>query len=176
MSADGAGNTNIVFTIKDTKSYAPVVTLSARDIHKLSKLLSKGFERSVYWNEFKAKSENKNTTIEYRYFLESNCVGVNTLFLLVYSNQDNNSKRFKTGRYYLPKSIIDNYDLIINGKNFYDPAIDSDIKRYDEIRKLTIGQGEDYTTGCFLDHDYIKDHYRVKAVDLTRQKELDTDP
>ena len=36
----------------------------------------------------------------------------------------------------------------INGKNFYDSAIDSDIKRYEEIRKLTTGQSEDYTTGC----------------------------
>ena len=42
---------NIIFTIKDTKLYVPVVTLSARDNQKLTKLLSKGFERSVYWNE-----------------------------------------------------------------------------------------------------------------------------
>ena len=128
MSADGAGNTdaypkNIIFTIKDTKSWAPVATLLARDIQKLSKLLSKVFERSVYWNEYKTKRQNNNTTNEYRYFLQSNYVEVNTLFLLVYSNQDNNSKRFKTRRYYLPKSIIDNYDVIINGKNFYDQLI-----------------------------------------------------
>ena len=68
-------------TIKDTRVYVPVVTLSARDNQKLSKLLSKGFERSVYWNEYKTKSENKNTTNEYRYFLESNFVGVNGLFV-----------------------------------------------------------------------------------------------
>ena len=53
---------NIIFTIKDTKLDVPVVTLSARDNQKLSKLLSKVFERSVYWNEYKTKSENKNTT------------------------------------------------------------------------------------------------------------------
>ena len=57
---------NIIFTIKDTKLYVPVVTLSARGNQKLSKLLSKGFDRSVYWNEYKTKSENKNTTDEYR--------------------------------------------------------------------------------------------------------------
>ena len=43
---------NIIFTIKDTKLYVPVVTLSARNNKKLSKLLSKRFERSVYWNEY----------------------------------------------------------------------------------------------------------------------------
>ena len=94
----------------------------------LSKLFSKGFERSVYWNEYKTKSENKNTINEYRYFFESNFVGVNRLFVLVYSNQDADSKRFKTRRYYLPKGIIKNYNVIINGKNFNDQAIDSDMK------------------------------------------------
>ena len=59
MSAAGADNANdtvnddvyvnnIIFTINDTKLFLPVVTLSARDSQKLSKLLRKGFERSVY--------------------------------------------------------------------------------------------------------------------------------
>ena len=77
-------------------------------------------------------------------------------FVLVYSNHDYNAKRFKAKKYYLPKGIIKNYNVIINGKHFYDPAIDSDIKKYEEIRKLTTGQGEDYTTECLLDYDYIK--------------------
>ena len=72
---------------KTTKLYLPIVTLSARDNQKLSKLLSKGFEWSVYWNEYKTKSENKNTTNEFRYFLESNFVRLNRLFVLVYTNE-----------------------------------------------------------------------------------------
>ena len=65
---------DIISTIKNITLCAPVVTLSSRDIRKLSKPLSKGFERSVYWNEYKTKSENKNTTIQFRYFVESNFV------------------------------------------------------------------------------------------------------
>ena len=60
--------------------------------------------------------------------------------------------------------------MIVNGKNFFDQAIDSDIKRYEEIRKLTTGEGEEYTTGCLLDYDYIKNNYRLIAIDLSRQK------
>ena len=60
--------------------------------------------------------------------------------------------------------------MIFNAKNFYDQAIDSDIKWYEEIGKLTIGQGEDYTAGCFLEYDYMKNHYRLIAFDLSRQK------
>ena len=69
--------------------------------------------------------------------------------VLVFSNQDGNAKSYKARRYYLPKDIIKNYNVIINGKNFYDQEIDSDIKRYEETKKLTTGQGEDYTTGYY---------------------------
>ena len=62
------------------------------------------------------------------------------------------------------------YNVIINGKNFYDQPIDSDIKRYKEIRKLITGRGENYTTWCLLDYDYNKNHYRLIVVDLSRQK------
>ena len=89
FSAAGADNVNnrnpnnIVFTVKGTKSYVPVVISSARDNQKLLIHLSRGFERSVYWNEYKTKIENKNTTNEFRYFLESNFVGINRIFVLV---------------------------------------------------------------------------------------------
>ena len=130
------GNTNvnnIIFTMKDTKLYVAVVTLSVRDNKKLSKLLSKGFERSVYWNKHKTKSVDKNITNEFRYFLESSFVEVNRLFVLVYPNRNDDVKIFKAKRYYLPKGIIKNYNVVIIGKNFYEQAIDSDIKRYEEL-------------------------------------------
>ena len=125
---------NIIFTMKDTTLYLLVVTLSARDIQKQLKLLSKGFERSVYWNEYKRKKKIKNTTNKYRYFLKSNFVGVNTVFVLVYTNQGVNAKRFNAQKY-LAKGIIKNYNISSMEKNFYDQAIDSDIKRYEKIRK-----------------------------------------
>ena len=77
-----ANPNNIIFIVKYTKLYLPAVTLSAKDNQKLLKLFSKGFERSVYGNECKTKSENKNTTIECGYFLQLNFVGVNRLFRL----------------------------------------------------------------------------------------------
>ena len=69
--------------------------------------------------------------------------------------------------YYLLKGITKYYNVIINGKNFYDQPSDSDIKRYEEIRKLTTEQDEDYTTVCLLDYDYIKNHCRLISVDLS---------
>ena len=80
-----ANSNNIIFTIKITKLY--VLTLSAKDNQKLQKLLSKRSEISKYCNEYKTKSKNKNLTNEYRYFLESNLVAVNRLFVLVYQTR-----------------------------------------------------------------------------------------
>ena len=78
------------------------------------------------------------------------------MFVLVYSKEDADSKRFKAKKYYLPKRIIKNYNVVINQKKFYYQAIDSDIKRYEETRKLTTGQDEDYTTGSLPDYYCIK--------------------
>ena len=73
------------------------------------------------------------------------------------------------------KGVIKNYNVIINEKNFYDKPITSDVKRYEQIRRLTTGQGEDYTARCFLYYEYIKHQYRIIAVDLSGQKESDAD-
>ena len=68
-----------------------------------------------------------------------------------------------------------NYNVLIDGRNFYDQTINDMIKQYDEIRKIATGQGDDYTTGCLLDYQYFKDHHNLISVDLSKQKELDTD-
>ena len=121
VETNNAISNSIFFTIKGTTLYVLAVTLSTKYNQKLSKLLSKGFERSVYWNDYK-KSENKNMTNEYSYFLDSKFVGVNRLSVLVDLNRH--------------EDIIKNYKVIINGKNFYSQPNDTDIKRYGETRKL----------------------------------------
>ena len=98
------------------------------------------------------------------------------MFVLVYINEGNNAKRFNDRKSYLPKGIINNYNVISNEKNFFDQAIDSGIKRYEEIRKLTTGRSEDHITGSLLDYDYVKDHYRLIPVDSSRQIRLIADP
>ena len=65
---------------------------------------------------------------------------------------------------------------MIDGRNFFDQPLDSMAKTYESIRKIAIGQGDDYTTGCLLDYTYFKDHYKMIAIDLSKQRELDADP
>ena len=65
---------------------------------------------------------------------------------------------------------------MIDGRSFYDQPINDLIKQYDEVSKVSTGQGDDYTTGSLLDYAYLKDNYRLIAVDLSKQKALDVDP
>ena len=81
--------------------------------------------------------------------------------MLVYPNRNDDVKSFNTGKYYSLEHIIKSYNVIINGKSFYDQPISSDVKRCKEIRKLTKRQGEDYTTGCLLNFDSNKNYYRL---------------
>ena len=65
---------------------------------------------------------------------------------------------------------------MIDGKIFFDQPINSDLKTYENIRKIATGQGDDYATGCLLDYSYFKDHYKMIAIDLSKQQALDADP
>ena len=100
------------------------------------------------------------------------------MFVLVVGNTEgsaNNVERNNHTKYSLPRVNITNYNLLIDGRNFYDQPINDIIKQYDEIRKIATGQGDDYTTGCLLDYQYFKDHYNLVTIDLSKQKELDAD-
>ena len=89
---------------------------------------------------------------------------------------DNQATRNGQSKYYLPRIDLKKYNVIIDGRNFYDNPIESDIEKYRELKKVMTGKGENYTTGSLLDYDYFNKHYKLVAVDLSKQKELDPDP
>ena len=65
---------------------------------------------------------------------------------------------------------------MIDGRNFYGQPVNDLIKQYDEVRKVSTGQGDDYTTGCLLDYAYFKNNYKLIGVDLSKKKALGADP
>ena len=64
---------------------------------------------------------------------------------------------------------------MINGENFFDQPIKNNNVTYENIRKIATGQGDDYTTGCLLNYQYIKDYYKMIVIDLSKQQALDAD-
>ena len=128
----------------------------------------------MYWNEYKSKIETKEADANNlkRLFLNASFQGVNRIFVLAFNNTNNdanNVERNSHRKYFLPRVNITNYNVLIDGRNFYDQPFNDQIKKYDEIRKIATGKGDDYTTGCLLDYQYFRDHYRLTA-------ELDADP
>ena len=167
-------NGNAVFIINDTKMYVPVVTLSKEDKDFIEQQ-NKGFQRSIYWNEYKTKEINENADASvFKYInLDPSFQGVNRLFVMAY-NRANGQPTRNGQQNYLPRIDLEKYNVIIDERNFYD--IESDIEKYRELKKVMIGKGEDYTAGSLLDFNYFDKHYKLVAVDLSKQKQLDADP
>ena len=65
---------------------------------------------------------------------------------------------------------------MIDGQNVLNQPIKIHLKTYDNIRKFATGQGDDYTSGCLLDYLYVKENYKLIAIDLSKQQALDADP
>ena len=168
-----SANGETKFTITETKLYVPVVTLSTQGNAKLLQQLKSGFKRTINWNEHElnVKTFAKNRYLNY--LINPSFQGVNRRFVLSFENENG---RTSHSTYYLPKVEIKDYNVMIDGRNFFDQPINSMTKTYENIRKIATGQGDDYTTGWLLDCSYFKDHYKMIAIDLSKQEALDADP
>ena len=166
-NANATGRGSATFEITDAKLYVPIVTLSVEDNAKLSKLLGEGFKISIYWNKYKVVDNtvvsinNANEDKYIRERLDDSYQGVKRLFVLAYDNTagENQGSINSFKKYFLPRVKMENYNIEIDGRNFYDQSINDSNKQYDEVRKTSAGQGDDYTTGCLLDFAYFEKKY-----------------
>ena len=159
--------------ITETKLYVPVVTLSTQDYVKLLQQLKSGFKRRITWNKYESSIKTFAQNRYLNYLINPSFQGVNRLFVLSFENEND---RTSHSTYYLPKVEIKDYNVMIDGKNFFDQPINSMNKTYENIRKIATGKGDDYTTGCLLNYPYFKDNYKMIAIDLSKQQALDADP
>ena len=123
-----------VFIINDTKLCVPVVTLSKEDNKDFIEKQNKGFQRSIYWNEYKTKEINEDADPNvFKYInLDPSFQGVNRLFIMAYNRANGQPEQTK---YYLPRISLNKYNVIIDGRNLYENPIESDIEKYRELKK-----------------------------------------
>ena len=123
------------------------------------------------------KINDANAERHIRDRLDASYQGVKRLFVLAYNSTAGNNQvsidSFK--KYFLLRVKIENYNTEIDGRNFYDQPINDSINQYDEVRKVSTGQGDDYTTGSLLNFAYFEKKSRLMAADLIKQKALDAD-
>ena len=160
-------------TLTEKKLYVPVVTLSTQDNATLLPQSKSGFKRTISWNKYLAKPELLAQNPNLNHLLESSFQGVNIIFLLAF---ENDAQRPSNKRYYFPNVERKDYNIMIDGKNFFDQPGKNDKITYENIRNIATGQGDDYTTGCLLDYTYFKDYYKMIVVNLSKQQALDVDP
>ena len=160
--------TNVVaqaatFSITDKKLYVPVVTLSTQDNAKLLEQLKSGFKIAINWNKCQTKVAKERENRYLDFLIDPTFQGVHRLFVLPFENE---AQRTSYRRYYLPTEEIKNYNVMRDGQNFFDQPIRNNLITYDNIRKISTGQGDDYTTGCLLDYIYSKTFYKIIATAL----------
>ena len=157
--------TNAANEIADTKLYIPVITLSTENDKKLLDQLRIGFKRAIKWNKYRSEMTNQTQNNNLNYLLDLSFTKVNRLFVLSFEND-----RTSFPKYYVPDVQIKDFNVLIDGKSFYDTPIKKPEEIYKKITEM--GRNNDYTTGNLLDYDeYSSKHYKLITIDL-RKKNL----
>ena len=161
--------TSAKFEISDCKLYVPVVTLSAENDNKLLQQLKSGFRRSIKWNKYMSQMSNQNKNNNLNYLIGFTFSNVNRLSVLSFENEDDRTSYYK---YYLPSVEIKDYIVLIDGNAFFQLPIKNIEETYEKIIQITDHSGY-YTRGNLLDYEYFKEHYKLIAIDLSKQIELE---
>ena len=165
---DVSAPTNATFQIKYTKLYVPVVTLSTQDDNKRLEQFKTGFKRTIKWNKYRSEMTNQTKTNHLNHLIDSKFTKFNRLFVLSFENEED---RTSFSKYYVPKVEIKDFNVLIDGKSFFDVPVKNKEEAYEKI--MSISKNNDYTTGNLLDYEYFSKHYKLIAIDLSKQIELE---
>ena len=168
----GGGNrdnvpTGATLAISDCKLYVPAVTLSKDDEIKLLTNLKSGFKREIIWNKYRLQMTTEVVNNNLNILIDPTFINVNKLFVLAYQNADD---RQSFSQFYLPEVLVKDFNVIIDKLVFLDLPIKSEEEAYEKIRDIS--RNNEYTTGNLLDYDHFKKHYKLIAIDLSKQQVL----
>ena len=147
-----------------TLSSIPVVTLSTENDKKLLEQLRAGFKRTIKWSKYRSKMTDQ-TKNNLNYLIDPTFTKVNRLFVLSFENENDETSFSK---YYVPNVQRKDFNVLISGKSFFDLwSFFDEEKTYEQI--IEMGRNNDYTTGSLLDYEYFWKHYKLIAIDLSKQ-------
>ena len=159
--------TGATLSITDCKLYVPVVTLSKDDEIKLLTNLESGFKREIIWNKYRSQMTTEETNNNLNILIDPTFTNVNILFVLAYQTADEIQS---FSQFYLPNVLVKDYNVIIDKLAFFDLPIKTEEEAYEKI--IEISRNNEYTTSNLLDYDYFKKHYKLIAIDLSKQQAL----
>ena len=110
---------------------------------------------------------NQTKTNHLIYLIDPTFTKVNRLFILSFENEEN---RTSFSKYYVPKVEIKDFNVLIDGKSFFDVPVKNKEEAYEKT--MSISKNNDYATGNLLDYEYFSKHYNLIAIDLSKEIEL----
>ena len=130
--------------------YVPVVILSAENDNKLLEQLKAGFKRTIRWNKYRSEMSNQTKSNNLNYLIDPTFTNVNSLFVLSYENEND---RTSFSKYYLPKVEIKDFNVLTEGKPFFEIPVKNKKEAYEKI--IEMSKNNDYTTCNLLDYEYF---------------------
>ena len=118
------------FQITDTKLYVPVVTLSKENDIKLLQQLKSGFKRTIKWNKYRSQMTIQPQNNDLNYLIDPTFTNVNRLFVLSFPRNNNTGSRYSHSNYYVPKVKISDFNVLIDGKSFFDLPVKCEEEAY----------------------------------------------
>ena len=161
--------TNATFKITDVKLYVPVLPLSTKNDKIHLEQLGTGFKRTIKWNKYRFEMTDQTQNNNLNYLINPTFTKVNRLFVLLFENEDD---RKSFSKYHVPNVQIKDFNVLIDGKSFFDMAIKNEEETYKQI--IEMGRNNDYTTGNLLNYEYFSKHYKLIAIDLSKKIELES--
>ena len=159
---------NATFQITDTKLHAPIVTLWTENDKRLLEQLRTWFKRTIKWNKYRSKMTNQTENNNLNYLIDPTFTKVNRLLVLSF---DNENDRTSFSNYYVPNVQIKDFNVLIDGKSLSDMSIKNGEETYEQV--IEVGRNNDYTTCKLLDYEYFSKQYKLIAIDLSIQIELE---
>ena len=143
--------------------YVLVVTLSKEDDIKILEQSKLGFKKIIKWNKYRSQITIQPKNRNLNYLIDPKFTNVNRLFVLSFPRNNNIDRRYSYSNYYVPKVEINDFNVLIDGKSFFDLPVKNEEEAYEKI--IDMSNNNDYTTGNLLDFAYFKKNYKLIAID-----------
>ena len=130
---------NAIFEITDTKLYVPTVTLSKEDDIKLLEQLKSGFKRTIKWNKYRSQMAIQPKNSNLNYLIDPTFMNVNRLFVLSFPRNNNTDSRYSFSNY-VPKVRINDFNVLIDGRSFFDLPVKNEEKLLKKLLTIVITQ------------------------------------
>ena len=149
--------------------YVLVVTLSKENDIKLLEKLKSGFKRTIKWNKYRSQMTIQPQNNNLNYLIDPTFMNVNRSFVLSFPRKNNTDSRYFFSNYHVPKVRINDFNVLIDGKSFFDLSVKNE-EAYEKI--IDMSNNNDYATGNLLPFAYSKENYKLIAIDLSKQAKL----